>query len=152
MAEAADPTGDRPRPARSTTSRTLVRIPSITGSEEAVADWAAGALRDLGLTVEVVAPDPAPIRADPAWPGEEMPRTSLPVVIGRVGPAPAAGGSSCRATSTSCRPGDPATWTADPWGGEIRDGRLYGRGACDMKGGVAAILAAVRALVASGAT
>ena len=43
-------------------------------------------------------------------------------------------------------PGDPATWTADPWGGEVRDGRLYGRGACDMKGGVAAILAAVRAL------
>ena len=47
-------------------------------------------------------------------------------------------------------PGDPATWTADPWGGEIRDGRLYGRGACDMKGGVAAILGAVRALQATG--
>jgi len=39
---------------------------------------------------------------------------------------------------------------ADPWGAEIRDGRLYGRGACDMKGGVAAILAAVRALQSSG--
>jgi acetylornithine deacetylase len=48
-------------------------------------------------------------------------------------------------------PGDRATWTGDPWGGEIRDGRLYGRGACDMKGGVVAILAAVRALVAAGA-
>ena len=47
-------------------------------------------------------------------------------------------------------PGDPATWTVDPWGGEVRDGALYGRGACDMKGGVAAILAAVRALGASG--
>ena len=47
-------------------------------------------------------------------------------------------------------PGDPATWTVDPWGGEVRDGALYGRGACDMKGGVAAILGAVRALVASG--
>jgi acetylornithine deacetylase len=47
-------------------------------------------------------------------------------------------------------PGDPATWTTDPWAGEIRDGALYGRGACDMKGGVAAILAAVRALAASG--
>ena len=39
---------------------------------------------------------------------------------------------------------------ADPWGGEIRDGALYGRGACDMKGGVASILAAVRALHADG--
>src|SRR6185436_7581040 len=48
-------------------------------------------------------------------------------------------------------PGDPATWSVDPWAAEIRDGRLYGRGTCDMKGGVAAILAAVRAIVASGA-
>ena len=65
--------------------RALVQIPSITGSEERVMAWAADALRDLGMRVEVVRPDPAAIRADPAWPGEEMPRTSLPVVIGRAG-------------------------------------------------------------------
>ncbi len=29
-------------------------------------------------------------------------------------------------------------WTADPWGGEIKDGKLYGRGACDMKAGTSA--------------
>src|SRR4029079_14907040 len=40
--------------------------------------------------------------------------------------------------------------TTDPWSGEIRDGQVYGRGACDMKGGVAAILGAVRALHATG--
>jgi acetylornithine deacetylase len=39
----------------------------------------------------------------------------------------------------------------DPWQGEVRDGLLYGRGACDMKGGVTAILGAVRALQATGA-
>ena len=48
-------------------------------------------------------------------------------------------------------PGDLATWSADPWSGEVRDGALFGRGACDMKGGVAAILGAVRALRDSGA-
>ena len=37
-------------------------------------------------------------------------------------------------------------WTVDPFGGEIRDGRLYGRGAADMKGGVAAMLFATDAL------
>ncbi len=47
--------------------------------------------------------------------------------------------------------GDPATWTTDPWGAEIRDGLMYGRGACDMKGGVASILGAVRALGECGA-
>ncbi len=123
----------------------LVRIPSITGSEEAVAGWAADALRALGLAVEIVRPDLEAIRADPDWPGEEMARTSLPVVIGRAGP------SAGRRVVLSGHldvvpPGDPTTWTGDPWAGEIRDGRLFGRGACDMKGGVASILGAVRAL------
>ncbi len=38
--------------------------------------------------------------------------------------------------------GDPARWSVDPYGGEIRDGHLWGRGACDMKSGVAAFVAA----------
>ena len=36
-------------------------------------------------------------------------------------------------------------WTFDPFGGEIREGRIYGRGACDMKGGLAASVIAVEA-------
>ena len=145
MAEA--PTIDRERLVADLTA--LVRIPSVTGSEEAVADWAAAALRELGLRVEVVKPSLEAIRADPDWPGEEMPRTALPVVIGRAG----SGGGRRLVLSGHLDvvpPGDPATWTADPWGAEIRDGELYGRGACDMKGGVASILAAVRALAAAG--
>ncbi len=42
------------------------------------------------------------------------------------------------------------SWTVDPFGGEIRDGRLYGRGAADMKSGVAAMLYGVRALQLDG--
>lgn len=129
--------------------RELIAIPSITGSEEAVAARASAMLEEIGLVVERVDPDPAAIRADPDWPGEEMPRTALPVLIGRAGR-----GRGRRIILSGhldvVPPGDPATWTTDPWGGEVRDDRLYGRGACDMKGGVAAILAAVRALHAKG--
>lgn len=38
-------------------------------------------------------------------------------------------------------------WTVDPFGGEVRDGRVYGRGACDMKGGLAASVIAAEAFI-----
>jgi succinyl-diaminopimelate desuccinylase len=41
-------------------------------------------------------------------------------------------------------------WTFDPWAGEVRDGRVYGRGTCDMKGGLAAAIVAVETLLESG--
>jgi succinyl-diaminopimelate desuccinylase len=41
-------------------------------------------------------------------------------------------------------------WTVDPFAGEIRDGRIYGRGTCDMKGGLAAAVVAMEALIQSG--
>ena len=129
--------------------QTLVRIRSITGSEENVADWAAGALIDAGLAVEVVRPDLHGLRADPAWPGEEMDRVTLPIVVGRAG-QPGGRRLILSGHLDVVPPGDPATWTVDPWGGDIVDGRLFGRGSCDMKGGVAAILAAVRSLAATG--
>jgi succinyl-diaminopimelate desuccinylase len=39
-------------------------------------------------------------------------------------------------------------WTTDPFGGELRDGRIYGRGACDMKGGLAAAIIAAETFAA----
>jgi succinyl-diaminopimelate desuccinylase len=46
--------------------------------------------------------------------------------------------------------GDRAEWTVDPFGGDIVGGRIYGRGAADMKGGLSAMLHAVRAVADSG--
>lgn len=40
-------------------------------------------------------------------------------------------------------------WTMDPFGGELRDGRIYGRGACDMKGGLATSIIAAEAFIAT---
>ena len=47
-------------------------------------------------------------------------------------------------------PGDLARWTTPPFEADLRNGRVYGRGAVDMKGGVAAALFALEALAASG--
>ena len=43
-----------------------------------------------------------------------------------------------------------AGWTVDPFAGVVRDGKLFGRGACDMKGGLAASIIAVEALIDAG--
>jgi succinyl-diaminopimelate desuccinylase len=43
-----------------------------------------------------------------------------------------------------------AGWTRDPFGGEVADGRIYGRGACDMKAGIAAAVFAAEAIRRAG--
>ena len=55
--------------------------------------------------------------------------------------------SPCTSTRTStwCEPG--SGWTVDPFGGEVKDGKVYGRGACDMKGGLAASIIAAEAFI-----
>jgi hypothetical protein len=63
----------------------IVRIPSVTGDERAVQDRVAALLAEVGCRVERVEPDPAAARADPDWPGQEMPRDRLPIVLGRMG-------------------------------------------------------------------
>jgi acetylornithine deacetylase/succinyl-diaminopimelate desuccinylase-like protein len=45
---------------------------------------------------------------------------------------------------------DAQDWTVDPWSGELREGQVWGRGALDMKGQVAAEIAAVTALAEEG--
>ena len=129
----------------------LVRTPSVTGDERAVMDVVAGILGEIDLRVERIETDPVEFaRTDPDWPGQEMPRSDLPVVVGRLGRS--GGRRLLLVGHTDVVPvGDPTTWSVDPWGAEIRDGRLYGRGAVDMKGGCASILATLRALVVSGA-
>jgi acetylornithine deacetylase len=46
--------------------------------------------------------------------------------------------------------GDAHDWPVDPWAAELRDGAVWGRGACDMKGGLAAMTMAVRAVQTAG--
>jgi acetylornithine deacetylase len=127
----------------------IVRVPSVTGDEGAVQDEVASLLAEAGTRVERVDPDPAAVRQDPDWPGEEMPRDTLPIVLGRLGRQ--GGRRVVLVGHVDVVPiGDRATWTHDPWAAERDGDRLYGRGAVDMKGGVASILGAVRAVASQG--
>ncbi len=124
----------------------LVAVPSLTGEEAEVQTEVALRMTTAGLEVERVDTDPAQLAADPDFPGMEAPRTALPVVAGRlIGERPGKRLVICGHIDVVSA-GDPLQWTSPPFAPEIRDGCLYGRGACDMKGGVVAGLAALRAL------
>ncbi len=128
--------------------RALVETPSITGSEEAAQDLMASLMLDAGLAVRRNETDPRELAADPDFPGFEMPRTRLPVVSGDLG----SGGTRRRAIvlgHVDVVPfGDIGQWASPPFEARVTDGRVFGRGACDMKGGMAAALAAFRAVAA----
>ncbi|WP_210529698.1 M20 family metallopeptidase [Rubellimicrobium arenae] len=124
-------------------TRDLVRIPSVNprfvqdpavNGEAKVQDRLQQDLTALGFGVDRwdVSPGRPNIVAD--WEGSE--ERSL-LLCGHVDVVPI---------------GDPAQWTVEPFGGETKDGRLYGRGAVDMKSGVAACVAAARAIRKAGIT
>jgi succinyl-diaminopimelate desuccinylase len=73
-------------------------------------------------------------------------RAATPNLFARIGPRGAARSFGFNGHTDVVPPGDMARWSVDPFGGEIRDGLLWGRGAADMKSGVAAFVAAAAAV------
>ncbi len=128
----------------------LISIPSVTGDEVAIRDHLAEVLEEIGLAVDVFDADLDALVADSDFPGMEVERTVLPVVCGTLNPG-APGTHPMLSGHIDVVPaGDPASWASDPFTPRLDDGRMYGRGACDMKGGVVAILETLDALVEAG--
>ncbi len=130
----------------------LVRTPSVTGSDaeadlqHTVARW----FEEAGLEVDLWALDLDDLRADPEFPGTEAPRLDG---HGLVGTAPGEGppGLVLQWHVDVVPVGDVANWHGgDPFSARIEGGVLHGRGACDMKAGMAVNLAVARALHRSG--
>ena len=133
----------------------LVRIPSIGGTdaELEVQEASAAMLRDLGADVDRWDIDLADLAADPLFPGVEVERSAAVGVVGTLDSQERDGMPALllQGHLDVVPVGDPASWLgADPFSAEIRDGALFGRGACDMKAGAAANLAVVRTLAAAG--
>lgn len=130
----------------------MLRVPSVTGTdaETDLQHQHARRLDALGFDVDTWRLDLAALRRDPDFPGTEAPRTEGYGVVGVLGPegVPAL---ALQGHVDVVPPGDLTSWEgADPWSGAIRDGAVHGRGACDMKGGLAVNLAVAHALAASG--
>jgi acetylornithine deacetylase len=127
--------------------RGLVRRPSTLGNEALVQHFVAEELKKLGLEPDVWQIDQAEIARMPGYSPVEWSYEGRPN-IAAVWRSRSGGGRSLLFNGhVDVVPSTPDHhWTHDPWGGEVEDGRMYGRGAADMKGGVAAMIYAVRAL------
>jgi acetylornithine deacetylase len=125
-----------------------VAIRSLGGDEDAAQAWMAARLRSIGLDVDVWTIDFETLSRHPSF-SMEVPRQRGTGVVGTCGDAD--GPTLVFNGHVDVVPtGDLAQWTVDPWSATVRDGRVIGRGACDMKGGLAAAIAAIEALAASG--
>jgi putative selenium metabolism hydrolase len=111
-------------------TRNLIQAKSLAGEEGAAAQVAANAMRALHYD---------DIRVD-----------ELGNVVGTLLPSPSGGGRAMRGDEGSSSPilfdshldtvAAAGAWTKDPFGGEVSDGRIWGRGAADMKGALAACI------------
>lgn len=118
-------------------TQSLIRCPSVTPADAGALDVLAQALTDLGFACHRM-----------TFSEEGTPDIdNLYARLGTQGP------NFCFAGHTDVVPvGDAGGWTVDPFAAEIRDGKLYGRGTADMKGAIAAFVAAVSRLMAAQGT
>jgi len=112
----------------------LIGIPSVNppGDMRDIAAYIRDYLTGLGLSVSWVEPEPGCVSLVSRIKGGDGPTL---IFNGHMDVVPI---------------GDRDRWSWDPFGGEIRDGYLLGRGASDMKGGLAAMLVALSKIAASG--
>jgi acetylornithine deacetylase len=139
-------------------TRTLVRFETVsvdlapgsdhrTNDEGLLQEFVGGVLADLGASVDQWEPDVRELRDHPMMPPWHH-WNGRPITAATIGGS--GGGRSLIVNGhiDVVSPGE--HWTSSPFAAEIRDERIYGRGAVDMKGGVASAIFALQALHATG--
>jgi acetylornithine deacetylase len=104
----------------------LVRRPSVSGEEKPTVEHLANFLDDHGLAVEMSEAAPGRPNLVCRWGADEG---STLLLTGHSDTVPIGNG-----------------WSRDPFGAAVEDGRLYGRGSCDMKAGLAGMAVALVAI------
>ena len=124
-------------------ARSLIRFPTVNPPGEVYrpcAEFIGERMRARGFAVEYV-------RAA-GTPGDSERYPRINVIARREGAAP---GPCVHFNSHIDVVQTGSGWTTDPFAAAVTDGKIYGRGACDMKGGLAASIIAVEALIDSAA-
>ena len=117
--------------------------------EAPLQEYLAGRLGGAGASVDVWEPDAAAMAGMPLVPPGLSFEGRPQLIARKLGSG--AGGSLVFNGHIDVVSAEPRSeWASDPFVASVRDGRLYGRGACDMKGGIAAMVFAVETLTSLG--
>ena len=131
----------------------LVAVPSVTGTdpEHEIQALLAADLAAAGLETDHWRLPLDELLAAPDFPGVEVHRDEAWGLVGRLTGSGDGATLMLNGHVDVVPVGDPAAWTTpDPFSGRVVDGELHGRGACDMKAGLVAAMAAVTAVRRAG--
>jgi len=124
----------------------MVQVPSTQGNEEEAQRLIAGKMSELGLQLDWWEPDGERLAAHPFFYSPRSRFTGSPNVVG-IWKGSGGGRSIILNGHMDVVPaGNREQWREDPFSGSVVDGKLYGRGATDMKGGTSSLLLAMEAL------
>ncbi|MBP6211245.1 MAG: ArgE/DapE family deacylase [Anaerolineales bacterium] len=126
----------------------MVQTSSLPNHEHEVQNLVVQKLRSMGLEVEIVPSNFDDLKDHPAFGDDGFSPTDRVNVVGRWAGTQAGDGKSLILNGhvDVVPPGDLSLWADSPWSGVVRDGKLYGRGSCDMKAGLCAGIFAVDVL------
>ena len=132
--------------------RDMVAIPSVTGEEAAIQKHMSGYLMNVGLDVDMWETDWEELKKHPGYRPVDRGYEGRPNIVATL--KGTGGGRSLLLNGhTDVIPvGNGEGWSDNPWSAKIENGRIYGRGSCDMKSGVASHVLAVQYLKELGLT
>jgi len=125
----------------------LVKVKSLVGQEGEGQKFYADACRKLGMRIEMFTPEKNHIKIHPAYTPIDLEYPGRPNVIAEMAGAGRGRSLILNGHIDVVSPEPLPLWTVDPWGGQVKENRLYGRGSVDMKAGLAANLYALKALL-----
>ena len=132
------------------TLRTLVQIPTQTGKEGEGQNYIQGLYSNLGLKVISFEADYEKVRQHKAFIESGWAFKGRPNIIGILEGNPSARSLILNGHIDVVPPEPTDEWDSPPWEGKIVGSKLYGRGACDMKGGLIANYFALKSLLEAG--
>lgn len=114
----------------------ILRTPSLTGEERQCQEILAERMHAMGLKVDMWEPSDEELAAHPAYVPVEMPYAGRPNVVGILRGHGKGSPLILNGRVDVVPTGPDGTWCRSPWSGHYEDGRVYGRGSADMKGGL----------------